>query len=247
MSFWKKKTIIPRTWDEIKLGQMVDAQDDVLLGACKSDYFEEPTEIERLVYQIACLTNVPIAAIMEMKHSDFKNLTAVLSFTADLPAPVKRISSVRVRGTKYSIADPLKDDQLAKYVTYERLEREEDLIKAIAENDFAAFLRLLSIVCHEAGTKYVDDEVRIAERARDLREISIPQALGLLDFFLFHFNSYATNSIYFGKSKTRILAQPNDDTLTAGDGSPSPTTAPELTRKSGTPSLNKASGLSSKR
>lgn len=223
MSFWKRKPrLLPRSWDDIALGTLVDMQDDSTL----LDISDEPTETERLVFLLARLTNLPPAVIMELPGGKFGDLVSALSFVNQLPENVAKISSVRVNGTKYGIENPFERAQLSKYATWERMENEGGLVGRIAENDFAALLRLLSIVCHELGTNYIDSDAAIEDRAQALRQISVVQAFGLLDFFLYHYMKSTKNSPNFMLNLLTSHSR-NAPTPPVGDGLQSPTTTPD--------------------
>ena len=223
MSFWKRKPrLLPRSWDDITLGTLVDMQDDTTLLAVS----DEPTAMDKLVFILAHATNLPTAVIMELPELDFADLVEALTFIHRLPENVAKISSVRVNGTKYGIENPFERAQLSKYATWERLENEGGLVGKIAENDFAALLRLLSIVCHELGTNYIDSDAAIEDRAQALRQISVVQALGLLDFFLYHYMKSTKDSPNF--ILNLLTPRPlNARTPSAGDGLQSPTTTPD--------------------
>ena len=173
---------IPRNWNEITLGQMVDFQDETQLNM----YFPDADEHETSVYHVAVLSGLPLEIVLAMKVPDFVALRASFAWTNQLPK-VPQISSVRVNGTKYGIKQEFTEEQIGKYVSFHIRNELEDLQNRYLRNDFSSVLRMLAIVCHELGTHYVDTQVRLSEREDVMRKISVVQALGLLDFFLLHY------------------------------------------------------------
>ncbi len=180
---------IPRNWNEVTLGQMVDFQDETQLNM----YFPDADEHERFAYEVACLSGLPLEIVLAMKGSDFQALKASFAWTNTLPK-VPQISSVRVNGTKYGIKQEFTEEQIGKYVSFHIRNELEDLQNRYLRNDFSAVLRMLAIVCHELGTHYVDTQVRLSEREDVMRKISVVQALGLLDFFLLHYTKLTKTS-----------------------------------------------------
>jgi hypothetical protein len=149
-------------------------------------YFLDADEHERSIYEVACLSGLPLEIVLAMKVPDFVALRASFEWTNQLPK-VPQISSVRVNGTKYGIKQEFTEEQIGKYVSFHIRSELEDLQNRYLRNDFSAVLRMLAIVCHELGTNYVDTQVRLSEREDVMRKISVVQALGLLDFFLLHY------------------------------------------------------------
>lgn len=188
--FKSNKYHLPRNWSEITLGQMVAFQDETQLNL----YFPDADEHERSVYEVACLTGLPLVIVMAMKNSDFQALKASFAWTNELPKDIPRISSVRLNGTKYGMKQEFTDEQIGKYVSFHVRNELEDLSNRYMRNEFSAVLRILAIVCHEIGSPYVDTQSRLSEREDVLRKISVVQALGLLDFFLLHYTKSTKTS-----------------------------------------------------